>query len=955
MAASLSPQFPDYPFLRGGGQMGELIRALDWERSPLGSPANWPQLLKHTVSMMLKNSFPVLICWGPDYIQLYNDAFRPINGETKHPQALGGSARDTYAEIWPTIGPMFGDVMAGQTHGFPNFKVPLDRNGYLEDCYFDFSYSPVADADGEIQGVLVVCVETTAKVNAAAEAEKNRLAVSAERDRLNRFFMQAPTGICILDGPELVFELVNPNYQALFPGRELLGKALLEAIPEVRDQPIWGVLQQVYRSGETYEGNELLIPLARTDGGPVEDRYFNFIYQARLDEQQRPDGIMVFVIEVTGMINVQHDLDRQKRIYETITSNTPDLMYVWDLDYRFTYANSALLAMWGKTRENAIGKTLLENGYEPWHAEMHEREIDQVKATKQPVRGEVSFPHAVLGRRVYDYILTPVLNAQGEVEAVAGTTRDITDRKLWEEKLAQASEELQVTNEEMAATNEEMAASNEELTTTNEELITIQQRLEDSNRELVASGDRLRMAIESTNLGTWDYDPRSGELYWSPECRDIYGIPAGQPETFAVFSEHLHGEDRSWVEAAIQQAIDPIKGGHYDLTFRIIRFDNRESRWVKVNGSVYFDNGVASRFIGTVLDITDIKDAEEKSAKLAAIIQSSDDAIISKTLDSIITSWNAGAQRIFGYEESEMIGESIYKLIPQDRLEEEPMILGRLSAGERVEHFETKRQTKDGRLIDVSLTISPVKDPQGNIIGLSKIARDITEKKLDETRKNDFIGMVSHELKTPLTSLSALLQVANLKLKKSPDQFLTDAMEKSNVQVRRMTAMINGFLNISRLESGKIQIEQQPFDMETLISDMISEAKLTVSTHLISFIPCGPVEVNADRDKIGSVLSNLISNAVKYSPKGKNIEVACQANDDSVIVSVKDEGMGIKPDDLAKIFDRYYRVETTHTRHISGFGIGLYLSAEIIRGHGGRVWAESESGVGSVFYFSLPR
>jgi PAS domain S-box-containing protein len=1184
--------------------------------------------------------------------EIVNDKFLEVAGKP-YEAIFGRFYWDAFAEARSYYEAALTEVVqTGEAYYADEVELMLIRHGREETIFVTFVYSPIEDDAGKVSKIAVWVLENTKQVTERQRVNTARALVQTERDRLSRFFLQAPAGICILDGPELVFELVNPNYQALFPGRELLGKPLLEAVPEVRDQPIWEVLQEVYRSGETYEGNELLIPLAGTDGGPVEDRYFNFIYQARLDENQQPDGIMVFVIEVTRMINVQQDLDRQKRIYETITSGTPDLMYVWDLNYQFTYANSALLTMWGKTWENAIGKTLLENGYEPWHAEMHEREIDQIKATKQPVRGEVSFPHAVLGKRVYDYILTPVLNAHGEVEAVAGTTRDITERKQWEESLAQTSEELQSVNEEMAATNEELAASNEELTATNEELATVnrqllearqqieesetalrlainaanfgtwfihsvtrefitdarlkelfgyapeeelsiegalaqiteeyrgfvadklenaiynngdydvtypviglhdnrlrwlraignlkadpsgafsaftgvvmditeqylagkqvaraeeslrmavdaaglgtyyinvidrifypsaklkeffgfgpeedvpygaainqihpdyrqtaadlveaaitrgitfdleypiiahkdgrirwvrgigtvqqdeqgvnryftgvlheiterklaeqeqgdytkelrtvneemaasneellttneeltamQQRLEVINQELAASTSRLRMAIESTNLGTWDYDPRSGALYWSKECRDIYGIPADQPVTFAVFSQHLHGEDRSWVEAAIKQAIDPIKGGHYDLTFRIIRFDNRESRWVKVNGSVYFDSGVASRFIGTVLDITDIKDAEEKSAKLAAIIQSSDDAIISKTLDSIITSWNAGAQRIFGYEEAEMIGESIYKLIPGDRLEEEPMILRRLSAGERIQHFETKRQTKDGRLIDVSLTISPVKDLQGNIIGLSKIARDITEKKLDETRKSDFIGMVSHELKTPLTSLSALLQVANRKLQDSPDKFLADAMEKSNIQVRRMTAMINGFLNISRLESGKIHIERQTFDLEILISDMISEARLTVSSHAIQFSSCGPLEVQADRDKIGSVISNFISNGVKYSPKGKNIEVACQMKDDQAIVSVKDEGMGIKPEDLGKIFDRYYRVETAHTRHIAGFGIGLYLSSEIIERHGGRVWAESESGVGSTFYFSLP-
>lgn len=650
---------------------------------------------------------------------------------------------------------------------------------------------------------------------------------------------------------------------------------------------------------------------------------------------------------VAALRKANEQSEKQKRIYETITSGTPDLMYVWDLNYRFTYANSALLTMWGKTYENAIGKTLLENGYEPWHAEMHEREIDHIIATKESVRGEVSFPHATLGKRIYDYILIPVINAEGEVEAVAGTTRDITERKQWEERMEAFATELQTINEEMAASNEELA-------TTNDELTEVQLRNEAINRELESSASRLRMAIETTNLGTWEYAPQSGTLYWSKECRDIYGIPEGEDPTFDTFSAHIYPADRDRVLAAIWQATDPAGDGEYDLSYRIIRFDNSETRWIKAHGNVFFENGQAIRFIGTVLDIHELKEAEEKSAKLAAIVASSDDAIIGKTLEGVITSWNAGAEVIFGFGAEEMIGKSIYELIPLDRHQEEPKILKQLKAGQRIQHFETKRLTKDGRLIDVSLTISPVRDTQGNVIGVSKIARDITEKKLDEARKNDFIGMVSHELKTPLTSLSGIIQVANIKLKNSADTFLAGAMEKAYQQVKRMTAMINGFLNISRLESGKMFIEKQEFDLETLIEDTIEELCLMATAQEINFEHCRPLSVYADRDKIGSVISNLISNATKYSDKDSRIEVHCTVKDGQSIVSVKDEGMGIAPEDLAKIFDRYYRVETNHTRHIAGFGIGLYLSSEIIQRHGGRVWAESEQGKGSTFYFSLP-
>jgi len=231
---------------------------------------------------------------------------------------------------------------------------------------------------------------------------------------------------------------------------------------------------------------------------------------------------------------------------------------------------------------------------------------------------------------------------------------------------------------------------------------------------------------------------------------------------------------------------------------------------------------------------------------------------------------------------------------------------------------------------------------------------DITEQKMDDIRKNDFIGMVSHELKTPLTSLNAIVQVLNTKLKASEDVFVPNALEKANNQVKKMSNMINGFLNISRLESGKILIEKSHFDIEELVREITEEQELSVTSHYISLVECAPITVYADRDKINSVISNLINNAVKYSPKDTTIQVACTVNKNEITISVKDEGMGIKPSDADKIFDRYYRVESNNTRHISGFGIGLYLSAEIIQRHGGRIWLESEPGKGSTFYFTLP-
>ncbi len=232
---------------------------------------------------------------------------------------------------------------------------------------------------------------------------------------------------------------------------------------------------------------------------------------------------------------------------------------------------------------------------------------------------------------------------------------------------------------------------------------------------------------------------------------------------------------------------------------------------------------------------------------------------------------------------------------------------------------------------------------------------DITDQKLDEQRKNDFIGMVSHELKTPLTSMLAYQQLLQKKLlKDGGDEFARVALAKSNQQIRKMTTMINGFLNISHLESGKIQLKKETFDLRVLLEELMEDFRMITSTHELILKACDHPMLYADREKISSVISNLISNAIKYSPQGKVILVSCNADQEHVEVQIKDEGMGIKTEDQAKLFQRFYRIATSHRENISGFGIGLYLSKEIVERHEGKIWVESEAAKGSTFSFSLP-
>lgn len=230
---------------------------------------------------------------------------------------------------------------------------------------------------------------------------------------------------------------------------------------------------------------------------------------------------------------------------------------------------------------------------------------------------------------------------------------------------------------------------------------------------------------------------------------------------------------------------------------------------------------------------------------------------------------------------------------------------------------------------------------------------EITEQKELELRKNDFIGMVSHELKTPLTSMSGYLQSMLKKTAQDGQVLLHGFLEKAFNQSRKMNRMINGFLHLSRLESGKLRLELTTFDLSQLIRETAEELLMS-QQYNYSIDECTEIMILADREKLDSVIVNLLSNAIKYSPRNSQVNIACQKTGKEIIVSIRDRGFGILPQDLPHIFDRFYRVESQHLRHISGFGIGLYLCAEFIHCHGGRIWAESRPGEGSVFRFSLP-
>ena len=366
---------------------------------------------------------------------------------------------------------------------------------------------------------------------------------------------------------------------------------------------------------------------------------------------------------------------------------------------------------------------------------------------------------------------------------------------------------------------------------------------------------------------------------------------------------------------------------------------------------------------------------ELEARLLAAIVASSDDAIISKSLDGIIQSWNEGAERLFGYTALQAVGRHISLIIPPDRIAEEEKIIASLKAGERVDHFETERRRSDGRRLQVSLTISPIKDEAGNVIGASKIARDISQRKeaeaerarLDDNlrklaadlsevdrRKNEFLATLSHELRNPLAPLRNMLEV----LKRGNREAVGPAVETMERQLGQLVRLVDDLLDISRITHNRIELRKTRVELAASIEQAVEASRPLAeeSGHKVEVtMPRESLYVNADPVRLTQIVDNLLNNSCKYTPPGGRISVTAERDGNDAVITVADTGIGIPPENLATIFDMFTQIDGSIERSRGGLGIGLTLVKRLVEMHGGSIEAKSAGeGKGSQFIVRLP-
>ena len=500
------------------------------------------------------------------------------------------------------------------------------------------------------------------------------------------------------------------------------------------------------------------------------------------------------------------------------------------------------------------------------------------------------------------------------------------------------------------------------------------------------SRELLRVTLSSIGDAVITTDVEGRVTYVNPVAESLTGWrqeeALGRPlETvFRIVSEATRQPSESPAARALREGVVVGLANHTAL----IRKDGVEC---PIDDSAAPIRDEQGRISGCVLIFRDVgaqrRVEREKAGQLqdarllASIVESSDDAIVSKSLDGVIQTWNAAAERLFGYRADEAVGRHISLIIPPERIAEEDQIIASLKAGNRIDHFETERRARDGRLVPVSLTISPVKDDEGRVIGASKIARDITRQreaeaerqKLEDNlralaanlseasrRKDEFLAMLAHELRNPLAPMSNAAQV--LRHRRGEPGAVRSATGLLERQIGQMTRLVDDLLDMSRITRGKIELRRERTELAPVIHQAVEASRAlykSMNHELKVSLPAQPIFLDADPARLAQVIGNLLNNACKFTDKGGHIWLTVEQEGQQAVIRVRDTGVGIASGDVPRLFEMFTQVDTSLERSRDGLGIGLTLVKTLVEMHGGSVEAHSEGiGRGSEFAVRLP-
>ncbi|MDB5228932.1 MAG: sensor signal transduction histidine kinase [Bacteroidota bacterium] len=581
-------------------------------------------------------------------------------------------------------------VFDGQTINYET-SIPRLDNGQEE--WYKTGWSPVCDDEGKVISVCLGASNITEQKKAELQLQRSKETIEKNEKLFRSIVSSIPNSLVCLIDKDYRFRLLQGDVldSLQIQRKDFTGLHLTDVFPAEN------VKQSMPFYERAFHGEQLTLERTRSD------RHYIVHYIPLKNDEEIVENVLTISLDITEIKNAQKKIEESEMRYRQLVHGLPVAMYTCNTEGYIDLYNEAAVKLWGRTPE--IEKDLWNGAWKIFRTDGTPLPREEFPTAVAITKGKIIHMEIIIERpdgtrRYVTPHPQPVYDANGKVTGAVNMLIDITEQKQ-------------------------------------------------SQKTLEENEIRLRLATEGTKLATWDLDLKTRNIIYAPRLAEIFGHHKSKILTHSDMRNQLHPDDR---EAIVEKAFaHAMETGFYDYEARVIRPD-KTVVWIKTQGKVIFnEQHEPMRMLGTMGEITDIKEAELKLGKLASIVQSSRDAIISKTLQGIITSWNEGAVKMFGYTAEEMIGQHISKLFPPERIMEEVEILNQIRKGEVVNHFETQRLTKNNVLIDISLTISPIKDSQGKIIGASKIARDISDQKkgikvLEEAEHRQTLALASAEM-----------------------------------------------------------------------------------------------------------------------------------------------------------------------------------------------------------------
>ena len=853
----------------------------------------------------------------------------------------------------------------------------LLTNGKLETRYFNFTYMALKDEKDAVIGVLTVAVEVTEQVLARQQLEQSyekvqslnkELAVlneelrttneelaeakkaleklnseldervqgrtkelklaqqETERQRriLNDLFMEAPAPIVILDGEEMVYQLVNPAYQQIFPGRELLEKPLIEALPELIGTQIPAILDKVYRTGETFVARELPLMMARYEGEPLQEIYWTFTYQARRNQQGNINGILVFAHEVTDQVKARQKIEESEQQVRSIIESSPfPLGVFFGKEMRIQFANKAIQESWVKGPD-VIGKLYRDVLPELENQAVFEH-LDRVFETGIPFHSRNHPLDLLINGQLqtfyYNYSFTPLFNAEGEVYGIINSGVNNTELILAQQRVEES--ELRFRNLVKQAP---VAIG---LTRGKEHFI------ENINAPMLRIIGRNREETAGKNL--------IGVL---PELRE---------------------EPVLKVLSTVLETGEAYCGNEVPITYRPGK--KLEQHYFNISYTPLMEKGEVTGVIHVAVDVTEqvvarkkIEESQEELKRFKFMADQARDAFVLMREDGSFAYLNKKALEAWGYTEKEIQYLRVPDTDPVYQQEAFLQLFARAQK-EAIPQYETLHKTKEGHIYPVE--VNAVGLTIGETPYLFAIARDITQRKQGEeemkvsnaelTRINsdldNFIYTASHDLKAPISNIEGLLHVLVRTLPpeclaSDRSQSITSMMQESVDRFKKTIANLTEIVKLQKENNRESVIvdlseviEGVRLDLEQLIQSSGTEIEVDASDcHTIHF----------SEKNLRSVVYNLLSNAIKYRAPERvpRVQISCKRESEYQVLSVRDNGLGMNPKHIEQLFTMFKRFHS----HVEGTGIGLYMVKKMVENAGGRIEVESQPGEGTTFY-----